>query len=67
MIEKSRNYDPVVDFWKWYQHRQHNPVANLALDKCEESARNREWTRFGYWHAVYLRERLSHPRTDRIH
>jgi len=31
------------------------------LDKCEEAFGKCEWDRFGYWHAIYLRERLKSP------
>jgi hypothetical protein len=67
MIEKTRDYDVIVDFWEWYQRREagrQNPLASYALDKREEAFIKREWNRFGYWHAIYLRERpksLSSP------
>lgn len=58
--------DDVVDFfWEW-QRRRASPktsaLADLALGKCEETLIERDWQRFRYWHAVYLRERrrLSH-------
>jgi hypothetical protein len=60
MIEKTHGYDVIVDFWEWYQRRndpKYDPLASLALDKCEESVMNREWDSFGYWHAIYLRQR----------
>jgi hypothetical protein len=60
MVEKLRNYDVIVDFWEWYQHRQqqrNDCAANYALDKCEETFARREWEKFGYWHKIYLRER----------
>jgi hypothetical protein len=69
MIEKTRDYDVIVDFWEWYQRREarrNNPLASYALDKCEETFRECKWSSFGYWHAVYLRERpksLSYPVT----
>jgi hypothetical protein len=69
MIEKTRDYDVIVDFWEWYQRREarrNNPLASYALDKCEEALIKCEWDRFGYWHAIYLRERpksLSYPVT----
>jgi hypothetical protein len=40
MFEKTRDYDVIVDFRVWYQRRQErqsNPLANHALDKCEEA------------------------------
>ena len=58
-------YDPIVDFWEWYERqlgRERNPVASLALDKCEETFRRCEWDRFGYWYAIYRRERPKVPR-----
>jgi hypothetical protein len=64
MIEKTHGFNVIVDFWEWYQRRQerqHDPLASYALDKCEETLRNREWDRFGYWHSIYLRERPKHP------
>ena len=69
MIEKTHDYDVIVDFWEWYQRREasrQNLLASYALDKCEEMLIQREWDRFGYWHAIYLRERpksLSSPVT----
>ena len=60
MTEKTRDYDVIVDFWEWYQRREasrRNPLANYALDKCEETFRKCEWNSFGYWYAIYLRER----------
>jgi hypothetical protein len=60
MSEKTHDYDVIVDFWEWYQRREarrQNPLASYALDKCEEALIEREWDRFGYWHAIYLRER----------
>lgn len=52
--------DVIVDFWEWYQNRNaryYNPVAEHALDKCEEMLQRRQWESFGYWHRIYLRER----------
>jgi hypothetical protein len=66
MIEKTHDYDVIVDFWEWYQRRQAshcNLLASLALDKCEEALIKREWDCFGYWHAIYLRERPKSPRS----
>lgn len=62
MIEPSRNYDVIVDFWEWHQRRQerqHDPVACYALDQCEETFGRRDWEQFGYWHKIYLRERVD--------
>jgi hypothetical protein len=58
-------YDGIVDFWEWYERRlgrEQNSVASLALDKCEESLRRRQWDRFSYWYAIYRRERPKAPR-----
>jgi hypothetical protein len=53
----------VANFSEWYQRRQErqrNPLAGYALDKCEETFMRSEWDRFGYWFAIYRRER-PHP------
>jgi hypothetical protein len=68
MFEKARNYDVIADFWKWHQgrqERQSNPLANHALDKCEEALIRCEWDSFGYWHKIYLRERSKHRALSR--
>jgi len=59
MIDKTQGYDVITDFWEWYQLREarRNPLANYALDKCEETFRKCEWKSFGYWYAIYRRER----------
>lgn len=64
MVEQSHAYDVVVDFWQWYRRRQerhqerrYNPLESYALDRCEEAFQRSQWDRFGYWHAIYLRER----------
>jgi hypothetical protein len=57
-------YDVIIDFWEWYRRRQargHDAVADFALDKCEETFRQCEWDRFGYWYAIYRRERPKSP------
>ena len=65
MLTKTRReYDVIVDFWEWYRRRddrQSNPLASYALDRCEETFRKCEWNNFGYWHAIYLRERPKLP------
>jgi hypothetical protein len=64
MTKEQSGYDVVVDFWKWYQNRNarhHNPLAEYALDKCEEMLQRCQWERFGYWHGIYLRERRKVP------
>jgi hypothetical protein len=60
------SYDVITNFWEWYQRRQareHDPVARLALDKCEETFRECDWNSFGYWYAIYLRERPKMPKS----
>lgn len=55
MIEQTHRYDVIVDFWEWYQRRmnaKYDPLANLALDKCEDAITKREWDNFGYWHEI---------------
>jgi hypothetical protein len=49
MIERTHSYDVVADFWQWYQRRQmpqYNPVASLALDKCEDALAKCDWDAF---------------------
>jgi hypothetical protein len=58
MIDKAHSCDVVADFWEWYQRRQHSPLAHYALDKCEETFMRCEWDKSGYWHTIYVRERL---------
>jgi hypothetical protein len=60
MVERIHTYDVVVDFWQWFQ-RRHDPVANLALDKCEDALAKCDWDGFGFWHRIYLRERSKRP------
>ena len=66
MVDGVRGYDVVVDFWEWYRRREArlNPLASHALDKCEETFRKCEWNSFGYWHAIYLRERPKAARFE---
>ena len=62
MTEKVPAYDVIVDFWQWYQRRKerrHGPLASHALDKCEEMFARREWAGFGYWHQIFVRERVA--------
>ena len=65
MAGTNRDYDVIVDFWEWYRRREarQNPVANYALDKCEETFRKCEWNNFGYWYEIYMRERRNLPRS----
>jgi hypothetical protein len=58
------DYDVIIDFWEWYERRKargHGALADLALDKCEETFRKCEWDSFGYWYAIYRRERPKSP------
>jgi hypothetical protein len=58
------SYDVIIDFWEWYERRsarEHGVIADLALDKCEETFRKCEWENFGYWYAIYRRERPKVP------
>jgi hypothetical protein len=63
-VEQTRNAD-VIDFvWESQERltqRPPNPVAELALNKCEEMLQGRDWDGFGYWHAIYHRERAKAP------
>jgi hypothetical protein len=61
-MKKTDRSDLIVDFWQWYRRRQeqqYNPLASLALDKCEEAFARCDWNSFGYWHTIYLREGLK--------
>jgi hypothetical protein len=60
MAEQPHGFDVVADFWEWYrrrENRRYNAVESYALDRCEEAFQRSQWDRFGYWHAIYLRER----------
>lgn len=64
MENKYRSNNVIVDLWQWYEHRYectHGPLAKHALDKCVESFEHGEWRNFGYWHAIYVRERSKAP------
>ena len=66
MTESERCPNVVINFWEWYQRRQeraHGPLARCALDKCEETFRRSDWDSFGYWFAIYRRER-PHPQNS---
>jgi predicted transcriptional regulator len=61
----------VVDFWR-ERHRRQNwgstkSIAEFSLDKCEEAFQDRNWTGFGYWFAVYRRERARAARPRLLH
>ena len=64
MTDGVRGYDVVVDFWEWYQRREArlSPLASCALEKCEKTFTKYDWDSFGYWHAIYLRERPKNAR-----
>jgi hypothetical protein len=61
----------VIDFfWEWYRLHERScrtPLCGLALDKCEEAFVRRDWRGFGYWHAVFVRERqrMERARNER--
>jgi len=60
MVQARSDHDVIVQFWEWYEHRHgpaRKPIANLALDKCEEAMLGRDWRAFAYWHSVFVRER----------
>ena len=60
----ARTHDVIKDFWEWHNRRaqrQNNGVADLALDKCEETFQRCDWHGFGYWYGVYCRERGRPP------
>ena len=63
-------YDVITDFWKWYERRysrQHGPIADLALDNCEDAFGKCEWSKFGYWYEIYRRERPRTPSLPQRH
>jgi hypothetical protein len=67
MVQTRSDHDVIVQFWEWYERRYataHGPVANLALDKCEDALVRRDWETFAYWHAIFVRER---PPQNRSH
>jgi len=64
MSEEIDRCDVIADFWEWYERRyvgKHAPLARYALDRCEEAFRRCAWDSFGYWHAIYVRERRKAP------
>ena len=63
MTKDTLGSDVVVDFWTWYRRREahRSPLANYALDKCEEAFRKCQWNSFSYWYAIYRRERPKTP------
>ena len=67
MTDSARGPNVVADFCEWYQRRQEHgrsPLATYALDKCEETFRRAEWNNFGYWFAIYHRERPHASKFD---
>jgi hypothetical protein len=64
MIDGTRYADVVDFFWECERRRkkQQNALAEFALDECEEMFRQRDWSRFGYWHVIYRRERAKVPK-----
>ena len=66
MRESERCPNVIANVWEWHrrhQDRAHAPIARLALDKCEETFKCSNWDRFGYWFAIYRRER-PHPQNS---
>jgi hypothetical protein len=60
MNKTPKDYDVIVDFWEWYGRRKArhtSALASLALDRCEQAIQRCQWDNFGYWHAIYIRER----------
>jgi hypothetical protein len=62
MTDDTRPGTVIDFFWEWYRRQNHGrpkSMAELALDKCEETLQLRNWQGFGYWFAVYRRERAK--------
>ena len=60
MTQTMGGPDVIADFWEWYERRQkrvQSPLAEYALDRCDETFRRCDWDRFGYWFSVYRRQR----------
>jgi hypothetical protein len=60
MNDKLRGSDVVIDLRDRYERRntrESDALAAYALDRCEEMFRLRAWDSFGYWHAIYVRQR----------
>jgi hypothetical protein len=62
----TRDTDVVVSLdlhRRRHRQIQTSPLAEHALDQCEEAFRRSDWQKFGYWHAVFVRERnrLNRP------
>jgi hypothetical protein len=59
----------IIDFFLESQRRSPrrttSGLAEMALDKCEETLMRRDWGHFGHWHAVFLRER-NRLRSDQV-
>jgi hypothetical protein len=62
MNDRTRCAD-AIDFLSEWQRRQKNrksePIAELALDMCEEMFQQRNWEGFAHWHAIYCSARSS--------
>jgi hypothetical protein len=63
MSDNKRCPDVIDFFWEWQgRHKKSSPMAELALDKCEEAFLRRDWKGFSYWHPIYCRSRTEFPR-----
>lgn len=63
--------DPdAIDFLRHYREQcrsaRTSPLDERALDKCEETFAQRDWSGFAYWHTVFLRERNRLNRAARL-
>ena len=69
MIERARTHDVIDFFWEWQKRRAvrgRNTIAELALDRCEETLQRGDWGGFGYWHGIYCRERALNSYCARV-
>lgn len=65
MTESARCQN-VVDFEKSLQERESrgsSPLARYARDNCVEASERSEWNTFGYWFAIFRRERQQFTQT----
>lgn len=60
MVDPTRGADVIDFFWEWQKRRSRNGLAELALDKCAETYKRRDWDGFAYWHRIYCRQRTMH-------
>jgi hypothetical protein len=59
MFESSGHNNIVVEFREYHSRQQNrNSILELALNKCEETFMRSDWSGFGYWFAIYRRERM---------